>query len=130
MSTDREIIALIEQLDAERVRATLAKDAAALSRLIADDMRYVHSSAVDETKALYIERATTGHYDYTGLTTVKRDFRVIGDVVLVNGDLKIELLLKGAPRTVMSRYLQVWAKRAGNWQVVAWQSTPIPAAVG
>lgn len=127
MTTAKDIIAQIEKLDAERTRAAIAKDAATLSRLIGDDLRYIHSSATDENKALYIERVTTGHYDYKKLETVKRDFRVIGDTVLVNGDIRIELLLKGAPKSILSRYLQVWAKRGDSWQMVAWQSTPVPA---
>jgi ketosteroid isomerase-like protein len=96
--------------------------------LIGDDLRYVHSSATDEHKALYIERVTTGHYDYKTLENIKRDFRVVGDTVLVNGDIRIELLLKGAPKLVLSRYLQVWAKRTSGWQMVSWQSTPIPSS--
>jgi ketosteroid isomerase-like protein len=127
MTAAKDIIAQIEKLDAERTRAAIAKDAATLSRLIGDDLRYIHSSATDEDKALYIERVTNGHYDYQKLETVKRDFRVIGDTVLVNGDIRIELLLKGAPKSILSRYLQVWARRGDSWQMVAWQSTPVPA---
>ncbi len=127
MTTDTDIIAQIERLDAERTRAAIAKDAATLVRLIGDDLRYIHSSATDEGKALYIERVTNGHYDYKKLDTIKRDFRVIGDTVLVNGDIHIDLLLKGTPKAFLSRYLQVWAKRGESWQMVAWQSTPVPA---
>jgi hypothetical protein len=47
--------------------------------------------------------------------------------LLVNGDIQIDLLLKGVPKSFVSRYLQVWAKRSGEWQMVAWQSTPVPS---
>jgi ketosteroid isomerase-like protein len=125
MSSEQQIIAEITRLDAERVAATLAKDVAKLNELIADDLRYVHSSATDEGKGQYIERSTTGnYYDYKAFTTLKRDFRVIGDTVLVHGDVKIDLLLEGKPKIVNSRYLQVWARRGGKWQMAAWQSTP------
>jgi uncharacterized protein (TIGR02246 family) len=127
MSNDETTIAEITRLDAERITATLGKDAAKLNQLFADDMRYVHSSATEETKAMLIERATTGFYDYKALTSLKRDFRVLGpDTVLAEGDIKIELLLKGQPKTVLSRYLGVWSKRGGKWQIAAWHSTPIP----
>lgn len=124
----QDIIKDIEAQDARRVRATLAKDAATLSELLGDDLVYVHSSAAVETKSQFIERATTGFYDYRALTNVERTFRVLGDVVLVNGDVRIEVVVKGATKDFVSRYLQVWARRGGAWQMVAWQSTPVPAA--
>ncbi len=122
------IINEIEALDARRAQATLAKDAATLGELLGDDLVYVHSSATTETKSQFIERATTGFYDYRALTSLERTFRVIGDVVLVNGDVRIEVVVKGATRDFVSRYLQVWAKRGDTWQMVSWQSTPVPAA--
>jgi ketosteroid isomerase-like protein len=50
----------------------------------------------------------------------------MGDVVLVNGDLRINVEVAGTKKIVMSRYLQVWAKRALGWQMVSWSSVPIP----
>ena len=123
-----DIIRTIGAIDARRCQAAIAKDRAVLDEILADDMVYVHSSAVAESKAQYIERATTGWYDYTGLTDRGRTFRVYGDTVLVNGDLRIQVTVKGTPKDFVSRYLQVWAKLAGRWQMVSWQSTPIPAA--
>lgn len=126
--TDQDIFATIERLDAERCAATIAVDRATLERLIGDDLRYVHSSGADESKALYLERVTGGYYDYKALTSIRRDFRRIGDVVLVNGDVDIDVVVeRQRHRKFVSRYLQVWARRAGQWQMVSWQSTPLPA---
>jgi ketosteroid isomerase-like protein len=60
------------------------------------------------------------------LDILQREFRVMGDVVLVNGDLRINVEVAGTKKIVMSRYLQVWAKRAPGWQMVSWSSVPIP----
>jgi ketosteroid isomerase-like protein len=124
---DKAIISEIEALDERRAKATVEGDFETLESLLGDDLRYVHSSAADEDKALFLGRLRDGHYRYRGLTSLKRDFRVIGDVVLVNGDLRIDVEVSGAPKVVMSRYLQVWARRTAGWQMIAWQSTPIPA---
>jgi len=59
---------------------------------------------------------------------LQREMRVIGDVVLVNGDVRIEAVVSGTPKVVMSRYLQVWVKGSAGWQMDSWQSTPIPQA--
>jgi ketosteroid isomerase-like protein len=60
------------------------------------------------------------------LDILQREFRVMGEVVLVNGDLRISVDVAGTNKVIMSRYLQVWAKRATGWQMVSWSSVPIP----
>ena len=124
---DQAVIAEIEAADARRSQATIDADIATLEELIGEDLRYVHSSATDETRPVYFERLRDGYYRYTGLTVLARDFRVLGDVVLVSGDQRIEVIVNGKAKDFVSRYLQVWARRAGRWQMVSWQSTPMPA---
>jgi ketosteroid isomerase-like protein len=53
--------------------------------------------------------------------------QVHGDTVVVTGELRLEVLLEGNPRAMRSRFLNVWAKGPRGWQMVAWQSTPVPA---
>ena len=125
--SDQAVIAEIEALDERRARATIEADVTTLAELCGDDLRYVHSSATDEDKALYLERLRSGHYRYRSLSTLKRDFRVLGDMVLVNGDVRIVVVVNDQTKDFVSRYLQVWARRPKGWQMVSWQSTPIPA---
>ena len=108
-------------------RATIEADVSTLAELCGDDLRYVHSSATDEDKALYLERVRSGYYRYRSLSTLKRDVRVLGDVVLVNGDVRIVVVVNDKTKDFVSRYLQVWARRPKGWQMVSWQSTPMPA---
>lgn len=120
-------IKAIEEADARRCKAALDKDAATLREVLGDDLLYVHSSATAEDKATYIERACTGYYDYQGITQIRRSFRGYGDVVLVDGDVRIQVVVKSGAKDFVSRYLQAWTRRDGRWQMVSWQSTPIPA---
>ena len=124
--SDKDIIQEIESLDAKRSQAILSKDYKALELLIGEDLRYIHSSSVQEDKKQYLDKLASGHYTYHGLDVLQREFRVIGDVVLVNGDLRINVEVAGTKKIVMSRYLQVWAKRTSGWQMVSWSSVPIP----
>ena len=125
--SDQDTIQHIEALDARRLKAILTRDFASLEPLIGDDLRYIHSSAVQEDKKQYLDKLTSGHYLYHGLDLQNREFRVLDDIVLVNGDLRIDVEVKGARKVVMSRFLQVWAKRPAGWQMVSWQSVPVPA---
>lgn len=125
--TDPRIVAELEALDDRRAAATVAKDRAALEALLADDLRYVHSSATDEDKATFVGRACTGWYDYRALTPIRREWRVWGDTALCNGDVRIQVVVKGAEKDFKSRYLQVWRRDASGWRMASWQSTPMPA---
>jgi len=124
--SDKDVIQEIESLDTKRSQAILSKDYKALELLIGEDLRYIHSSSVQEDKKQYLDKLASGHYIYHGLDVLQREFRVIGDVVLVNGDLRINVEVAGTKKIVMSRYLQVWAKRTSGWQMVSWSSVPIP----
>lgn len=118
----------IEALDAERCAATIAGNQAVLERLLSDDLRYTHSSAVAEDKATYLDRVCNGHYRYSGFTNLGRSVRVLGDVALVHGDVLIDVQVNNTQKRIHSRYLAVWRREGGRWQLLAWQSTGVPAA--
>lgn len=124
---DTNDIKAIEEADARRTKATLDKDTATLATLFGDDLLYVHGSGTAETKEQYIGLIASRHYDYRSLTQLRRSFRGYGDLVLVDGDVRIQVVVPAGERNFVSRYLQAWAKRDGRWQMVSWQSTPMPA---
>jgi ketosteroid isomerase-like protein len=126
--TTQTITAALNALDDRRVAATIAKDRDALRTLLADDLRYVHSSGTDEDAPTYLERVCTGHYDYRAITPLRREWRLLGDdVALCNGQVAIEVVARGTPKSIRASYLQVWRRTADGWRMAAWQSTPMPA---
>ena len=125
---DTQDIKAIEEADARRAKATIDKDTATLQTLLGDDLLYVHGSGTSETKEQYIGLIASRHYDYRSLTQIRRSMRGYGDLVLVDGDVRIQVVVPTGERNFVSRYLQAWAKRDGRWQMVSWQSTPIPVA--
>ncbi len=128
--SDQAIIAQIEALDAQRIQAILTRNFTALEPMLGEDLRYIHSSAVQEDKKQYLEKLNSGYYFYHGLDLQNREMRVLGDVVLVNGDLRIDVEVKAGRKVILSRFLQVWARRPAGWQMVSWQSVPVPAPAG
>ncbi|MFN5152568.1 MAG: nuclear transport factor 2 family protein [Burkholderiales bacterium] len=127
MSTNQAVIEVLEAAEAARCDALLKQQIDALESLIGDDLHYVHSSATAEDKALYLARLRDKYYVYHGLQSLAREWRVFNDLALCNGDIGIEVEVKGARKHIKSRYLQVWAKRASGWQMISWHSTPMPA---
>ncbi len=126
--SDTELFERILALDEARIAATLAGDVSRLEPLIGSTLRYVHSSGTDEDRKLYLQRVGEGFYDYRQLASIARAFRRFGDVVLVNGDVEIDVVVREKGRKhFRSRYLQAWALEDGSWRMVSWQSTPLPA---
>lgn len=117
----------LESADQRRIAAAVAKDRAALESLLDESLRYIHSSGTDEDRATYVERCVNGHYDYQSIQVLSREWRQFGDVALCNGDARIEVRVQGTPKSIATRFLQVWRRSADGWRMASWQSTPIPA---
>lgn len=118
---------LIKQLEDQRYAAMCAADAATLDKLLADSLVYTHSYGGADSKASYLEGIRAKKWIYRKIERPKENIQVHGDCVIVTGQVRIELLSEGKPKTLNSAYTDVWIKGAKGWQMVAWQSTPLPA---
>ncbi|HEY2338761.1 MAG TPA: nuclear transport factor 2 family protein [Burkholderiales bacterium] len=118
---------LIKQLEDQRYAAMCAADAATLDKLLADSLVYTHSYGGSDSKASYLEGIRAKKWVYRKIERPKENIQVHGDCVIVTGQVRIELLSDGKPKTLNSAYTNVWIKGARGWQMVAWQSTPLPA---
>ncbi|HEY3108291.1 MAG TPA: nuclear transport factor 2 family protein [Chloroflexota bacterium] len=115
----------IRSYEDRRFEAMVAADQPALERLLGDDLVYTHSSASVDTKASLIEGIGSGRFSYRKIERPREEIRLYGDSAVVAGQARIEL--GGAnPRVLNLRYLDVWVNGPNGWQMVAWQSTPIP----
>jgi ketosteroid isomerase-like protein len=116
----------IRELESRRFRAMIEADAVTLEALLADSMIYTHSSATTDGKASYIAGVKSKKWQYRQIDRPVEDIQVHGDTVVVTGQVRIDILIDGTPKIMNSRYTDVWVRGARGWQMVAWQSTPIP----
>lgn len=116
----------VKAAELRRFEVMTAKDYKALATLLADDLVYTHSSAAVDSKASYLESLTSGRVTYK--TIVPRDLqvRVYGDTAIINGVAAMTVDANGEALVNTLRFTDVWAKRNGTWQMVAWQSTRMP----
>jgi ketosteroid isomerase-like protein len=115
----------ILDLDQLRFAADLRGDAAALDSLLADDVTYVRSSGAVDGKAEYLRAlGATGSYALDSLVPVDLSVRVFGETAVVTGRLIVKLRAQPAPYVI--RFTDVWARRRGRWQLVAFQATRLP----
>jgi ketosteroid isomerase-like protein len=117
----------IIDLDARRMRAMAAKDTATLEAVLADDLVYTHSSARLDTKRSLIDAMVKGTTVYTGVEASDVTAQDLGDTVVLTGIARIKVVSNGTPNAFGVRFTDVYTRRNGNWQMVTWQSTRLPA---
>jgi ketosteroid isomerase-like protein len=114
------------ELDRKRMDASCSQDYETLDRLIADDLIYTHSTGRQDTKESLIGAMKGGTTVYQKIEPSDVVAQDLGDAVVLTGTAQITVLSKGAPNSFGVRFIDVYAKRNGNWQMVTWQTTRLP----
>ena len=115
----------IIELDRQRMAAMAAKDVSKLDRIIADDLIYTHSSARVDTKKTLIGAMESGTTVYTAVEPSDVVAQDLGDAVVLTGVAAISVKSGGVPNSFRVRFVDVYANRGGQWQMVTWQSTKL-----
>ncbi len=117
----------IIDLDKQRMQAMAHKDVATLNALLSDDLVYTHSSARIDTKQSLMGAMTAGTTVYTSVEPSDVKAQDLGDTVVLTGVARIQVLSNGNPNSFGVRFTDVYTHKGGQWQMVAWQSTRLPA---
>ena len=125
---DAAIEAEIKKLEDRRYQAMIDSYFDTLDRLLGNQLVYTHSSSQSDTRAEYIALCKKGVFKYRRIERPVENMQVYGDdTVVVTGHIKIDAVIEGDAKLLSSCYTDVWRKGPKGWQMVAWQSTPIPA---
>ena len=118
-------ITVAEALQAEdaRFKAQMSGDGAAMKKLFGDDLVYIHSSTLVDTKQSFIESITSGNVKYRSMHRGDSTVRTYGGVAIVSGSAKFEVTVKGENRSLDLLYHAIWAKRIAGAQFISWQAT-------
>lgn len=107
--------------------ATVKGDAAALNRLLADDLNYIHSTGVIDTKAMFIDKLKTGKQKYFKLEHEGMEVRLYGPTAVLTATARVDSSTNGVNNPPNHlRFIHVWYHSKGAWQLVAHQSLRIP----
>ena len=117
-----------EALRAEDARYTAqtSRDFAALQQLVGDDLVYIHSSAIVDDKASYIDTQRAGTVIYRTMRRSEVTVRTYGCLAIITGLGNFDVTVKGEELAVQIRFHSIWAKRAGGVQFVSWEATRVP----
>ena len=107
--------------------AQMHNDKAALERLLAPDYQLFNSGGQVQDKASFIADSTAPDFRLEPFKVEEPLEKVMGGTALLGGVVTLKGLSGGQPFTARLRFMDVWAKRAGHWQVVFTQATRVPA---
>jgi len=128
MATKENLLDLANDLEAKRWRLMLNGDAQALAGMISDDLQYVHSSGVKDGKQQYLDAIRTGTVIYRSADSRIETVTPLGvSAFVASGVVTMEATIRGAERRLHSIFMVVWGREQDVWQLVAHQTTLLPA---
>jgi ketosteroid isomerase-like protein len=113
----------VMHLEQERIDAMQKGDLATLERILADEFIYTHSNARVETKQQLLEALKSGAFKYEEIKHSDLKAQVYGDTVVLRGKSDLKIKVTNLPLAFQIRFLGVYVKANGRWQLTAWQST-------
>ena len=116
----------VKKMDQQWAEATLRRDSAALNRILADDLKYVHGNASIQNKKEFIDSLKSGDLAYHTIDFEEVDVRVVGDSAIAMSKLRLFITMGGQDQKFEVRFLRVYVKRKGAWQLLAHQATRVP----
>lgn len=118
-----------EVLSVEQTRTAALdrSDVAALDRIMADDVTYIHASGKVDTKQSYLAAIRSGQLHYISWQPKNLHVRALGDgAAVIDGEYAVRVTdsrVQPTPFDITIFILTVYARRNGEWQQIAWQST-------
>ena len=113
-------------LQRKRADAMVREDLGILAELLADDLSYTHSDGRRDTKESFLSLIAAPGMRYLGVDYSNQEAIDCGDVVIVRGTARIRLVREPAePLDYLVLFLDIWARKDGRWQTVAWQATRV-----
>ena len=116
--------AVLERQQA-RFAAAMAQDTAALEQMLADELRYCHTTGAVDTKATLLDTVRTGRIRWLDMHPSGMEARVYGDVGIVAGEIRQTITVSGRedPIDLRIRTIDVYVKRDGRWQLTEFQAS-------
>ena len=114
-------------LQQERFAAAISQDVSALEQMVAEEVRYCHTTGAVDTKTSYLEMVRTGSIDWLEVNPSGMEARIYGDVGIIAGEVRQKITVGGRaePINMYIRTIDVYVKRDGRWQLTEFQASNI-----
>lgn len=109
-------------------QAQIKSDKAELTRLLADDYLLQNSAGQVQDKTSFIADSTAPGFHIEPFVIEEPVEKLLGDTALLGGVSTLKGTDGGKTFTARLRFVDVWAKRDGQWRVVFTQATRAPTS--
>ncbi|HTU03513.1 MAG TPA: nuclear transport factor 2 family protein [Candidatus Sulfotelmatobacter sp.] len=116
------------ELERRRFEALVRKDFGFLDAVLGEELIYTHSSGVRESKARLMASLRSGDLVYESAVPEKLQALCYGAAAVLTGEASMKVQSRGQDLGFRILYTNVYARRDGRWQMVAWQATRKPDA--
>jgi len=122
---DIELIAVVEA-DELRQQTMLSSDIENLETLLADEVVYIHSSAMVDNERTCLLPPELRQSSYEAIDITVTEWRYLTpNVVLLNGRSVMRAVQSGQSKPLDSLFVATWVKYPDGWRMASWQSTPV-----
>ncbi len=119
----------VVRLEEARRQAMVAGDIEAMTRLLAPDATYVHSTGLEQSRDDLLGVMRRGEIRYRSFDVESASYRTYGSTVVGTGVQTLDVEASGKSQTFRSRYTVVYVPIEGELRLVAYQSTALPMIV-
>lgn len=119
----------VEAREAEFYAAQTASDTAKLAGIFAEDLVFVHSKGLVDTRASYLDAVATGRFAHGPIYRVSGTTRVADDGTGAVSIGVIDMVIRSAgqpEQTVRLHQALVWRRGETGWLLVSRQATRQP----
>ncbi len=117
----------VRAADDARISAIIAGDATRLDTLLSEQLSYGHADSRVEGKSEFLAATRSGYMIYRSYDYEERKFTPLSEnVVTMSGRAKLAVSMGGVNISFNLRFLAIWQREDGIWQLRAYQSVRIP----
>lgn len=117
----------VRAADTARVMATIAGDTNRLAPLLSDALSYGHSNGRAQTKEEFLEAVRSNRVRYEAYDYEETQITPVApDLALMTGTARLRATAGTERVAFRLRFLSVWRRESGNWQLRAYQSAHAP----
>ena len=125
MTPAADDVAEVKKLDRQFAEEATKGDTAALSHLLADDLRYVHSSGAIDTKQTLVSAIASGALVYHAIDSEDVEVRIIGSAAVLTSTTRLRINSRGQERDFLARFMRVYTKEDGAWRLAFHQGSKL-----
>jgi ketosteroid isomerase-like protein len=129
VATQEDPVALVMKLTRqadEWDKAIVRKDRGAIEDNMAKDFRQIDGSGSIETKASFVDGVMEPGLVIDPYTVEDFEVRIYGDIALLSGRTRMTGNYEGKAFNSHYRYIDIYARRDGQWRIISVQISKIP----